>query len=87
MAGRRNSITKFLEDIIDDSKDLVDDLIDRARDVEDHTRDAVRDIADDEETDGPSKDELAALSQSLAELTDKVNQLAQKQGTKVGASK
>jgi hypothetical protein len=27
---RKNSVTKFLQDIIDDSKELVDDLIDRA---------------------------------------------------------
>src|SRR5437588_11625576 len=36
MGSRRrgSSFTRFLEDIVDDTKDLVDDLIDRAKDVE-----------------------------------------------------
>jgi polyhydroxyalkanoate synthesis regulator phasin len=73
---RKNSVTKFLQDIIDDSKELVDDMIDRARDVEDHAHDAVRDIADDEDDDTPSSDELQELKSALADLTGKVDQLA-----------
>jgi polyhydroxyalkanoate synthesis regulator phasin len=73
-ARRKNSITKFLQDVIDDSKELVDDLIDRATEVEEHAHDAVRDIADDEDT--PSGDELAELKAALAELTGKVEKLA-----------
>jgi len=36
MGSRRrgNTFTRFLEDIVDDTKDFVDDLIDRAKDVE-----------------------------------------------------
>ena len=30
MARRSNSLTKFLQDVVDNSKDLVDDLVDRA---------------------------------------------------------
>ena len=73
---RKNTVTKFLQDIIDDSKELVDDMIDRARDVEDHARDAVRDVVDDEDTETPSSDELAALKAALADLTGKVEKLA-----------
>ena len=31
MARRKNTLTRFLEDIIDDTKDFVDDLLDRAK--------------------------------------------------------
>ena len=59
---RKNSITKFLQDVIDDSKELVDDMIDRASDVEENARDAVKDVVDDEDdSDSPSSDELAEL--------------------------
>jgi polyhydroxyalkanoate synthesis regulator phasin len=74
---RKNTVTKFLQDIIDDSKELVDDMIDRARTVEDHARDAVSDIVDDEdETTTPSSDELAELKAALTSLTKKVDKLA-----------
>ena len=65
---RGNTFTRFLEDIVDDTKDFVDDLIDRAKDVEESTRDAVVDVADDEEGDGDAK-EAAALRKQLDELT------------------
>jgi len=75
--ARKNTLTRFLEDIIDNSKDLVDDLIDRAKDAEGNVKDAVVDIADDGEGgDGPSPSELQALQASLADLTAKVSELA-----------
>ena len=75
--ARKNTLTRFLEDIIDNSKDLVDDLIDRAKDVEDNAKDAVVDVVDDEDGgDGPSPSELQALQASLADLTAKVSELA-----------
>jgi hypothetical protein len=74
---RKNSVTKFLQDIIDDSTELVDDLIDRARDLEDHAQDTVRDVVDDDEREeGPSSEELASLKAALADLTSKVEKLA-----------
>ena len=74
---RKNTVTKFIQDILDDSKELVDDLIDRAQDVEEHAHDAVRDIVDDEEeTTAPSSDEVAQLKAALASLTKKVDKLA-----------
>jgi polyhydroxyalkanoate synthesis regulator phasin len=75
---RKNSVTKFLQDVIDDSKELVDDLIDRARDVEEHTHDAVRDVVDDEDEDTtpPSSEELAELKSAIAALSKKVDKLA-----------
>ena len=44
MGSRRRgtSFTRFFEDIVDDTKDLVDDLIDRAKDVEDSRQGLVR---------------------------------------------
>jgi polyhydroxyalkanoate synthesis regulator phasin len=78
MAKRKNTLTKFLEDIIDDSKDLVDDLIDRAKDVETNARDAVKDVVDDDDNGSvPSSSELADLKAALADLTAKVSQLAE----------
>ena len=75
--ARKNTLTRFLEDIIDNSKDLVDDLIDRAKDVEENAKDAVVDVVDDDESsDGPSPSELGALQASLADLTAKVSELA-----------
>jgi polyhydroxyalkanoate synthesis regulator phasin len=73
---RKNTVTKFLQDIIDDSKELVDDMIDRARDVEDHARDAVKDVVDDDDNETPSGSELSELKAALAELTTKVDKLA-----------
>lgn len=89
--ARKNTLTRFLEDIIDDSKDLIDDLIDRAKDVEENAKDAVVDVVDDDE-DGPSPAELGKLQSALADLTAKVSELAdiQQQSTatrtKTGAS-
>ena len=75
--ARKNTLTRFLEDIIDNSKDLIDDLIDRAKDAEDNAKDAVVDVVDDDESsDGPSPSELSALQASLADLTAKVSELA-----------
>ena len=74
---RKNTLTKFLEDIIDNSKDLVDDLIDRAKDVEDDVRKAASDVVDDEAS---SSDEIKGLHAALVELTAKVDQLATASG-------
>jgi hypothetical protein len=79
---RKNSVTKFLQDVIDDSKELVDDMIDRARTAEDHARNAIRDIADDEDSESPSSGELADLKKALAELTGKVEALAETKSAK-----
>ena len=83
--ARKNTLTRFLEDIIDDSKDLIDDLIDRAKDVEDNAKDAVVDVVDDDE-DGPSPAELGNLQSALADLTAKVSQLADLQAQQQSAS-
>ena len=75
---RGSSFTRFLEDIVDDTKDLVDDLIDRAKDVEEDTLDAVSDFVDDEdddESDDRDAQEAAALRKQLAELKAKIDEL------------
>jgi polyhydroxyalkanoate synthesis regulator phasin len=71
---RNNTITKFLQDIVDDSKDLVDDLIERAQDAEDSVRDAVIDVVDDKDEDEVT--DVADLQKALAELSAKVDKLA-----------
>ena len=74
---RGNTFTRFLEDIVDDTKDLVDDLIDRAKDVEENITDAASDLVDDDEdeTDDRDASEAAALRKQLAELQAKIEQL------------
>jgi hypothetical protein len=81
MARRKNTFTRFFEDIIDDTKDLVDDLVDRAKDVEKDVRDAAKNVVDDDDNDSGSVSgsEMAQMHAALAELTAKVNQLAELQ--------
>lgn len=75
---RRNSITRLIEDVVDDAKDLVDDVVDRAKDVERDGRKAVRrtlsDNGDDDRTDTSGK-EIDHLKSALDDLTAKVNRL------------
>ena len=77
MAKRKNTLTRFLEDIVDDTKDFVDDILDRAKDLETDAKDAVKDVVDDDEK--SSGGEVAGLHAALAELTAKVNQLVELQ--------
>ena len=80
MSKRKNTFTRFIEDIVDDTKDFVDDIIDRAKDLETDVRDAVKDVVDDDESDEKvSYPGVAELKAALAELTAKVNQLAELQ--------
>ena len=72
MAKRKNTLTRFIEDIVDDTKDFVDDILDRAKDVETDVRDAVKDVTDD---DNGSAEDVASLRASLAALQAKVNEL------------
>ena len=83
---RSNSLTRFLEDIVDDTKDLVDDLLDRAKDLETDVRDTATDVIDDDEKDSAEQD-TAALRQTLKDLQAKVDQLTelQLQAAKKGA--
>jgi polyhydroxyalkanoate synthesis regulator phasin len=78
MAKRKNTLTRFIEDIVDDTKDFVDDILDRAKDLETDVKDAVTDVVDDDEKVSASSD-VAGLQSALAELTAKVNQLAELQ--------
>lgn len=72
---RSNTFTRFLEDIVDDTKDLVDDLIDRAKDVEENTKDAVIDVVDEDEREERDASEADALRKQLAELRAKIDHL------------
>jgi len=73
---RKNSITKFLQDVIDDSKDFVDDVLDRVKDVEDNARDAVRNVVDDEDDETTPESEVGELKSAVAALSKKVDKLA-----------
>jgi len=80
MSKRKNTFTRFIEDIVDDTKDFVDDIIDRAKDLETDAVDAIKDVVDDDESDEKvSSPGVAELEAALAELTAKVNQLAELQ--------
>ena len=79
MSKRKNTFTRFIEDIVDDSKDFVDDILDRAKDLESDMKDAVKDAVDDDEDDKAGVSSLHSLESALAELTAKVNQLAEMQ--------
>ena len=78
---RRNSVTRLIEDVVDDAKDLVDDVVDRARDVERDGRKAVRRAVKDRDDDDRSRNgstrenELDDLKSALDDLTAKVNRL------------
>jgi hypothetical protein len=78
MSKRKNTFTRFIEDLVDDTKDFVDDILDRAKDLETDARDAIKDVVDDDESgSGPASSAgLAELEVALAELTAKVSQLA-----------
>jgi polyhydroxyalkanoate synthesis regulator phasin len=77
---RSNTLTRFLEDIVDDTKTFVDDLIDRAKDVEENAKDSVVDVVDDDD----DKADAATLQKTLEQLRAKVNELEalQKSGSK-----
>jgi len=81
MSKRKNTFTRFIEDVVDDTKDFVDDILDRAKDLENDARDAVKDVVDDDESSPKSMSGsgVAELQAALAELTAKVNQLAELQ--------
>jgi hypothetical protein len=70
---RRNSITRLLEDVVDDAKDLVDDVVDRAKDVERDGRKTVRRAVKDD--DRRDNSEIDNLKSALDDLTAKVNRL------------
>ena len=76
MAKRKNTLTRFIEDIVDDTKDFVDDILDRAKDLETNAKDAITDVVDDDENGSGSSSDVASLHAAIAELTAKVNQLA-----------
>ena len=80
MSKRKNTFTRFIEDIVDDTKDFVDDILDRAKDLETDAKDAIKDVVDDDESDTVSSgSSLAELQSAIAHLTAQVNQLAQMQ--------
>ena len=76
---RRNSITRLIEDVVDDAKDLVDDVVDRAKDVERDGRKAVRRaVKDGDGRNGKGNGttpEMDDLKSALDDLTAKVTRL------------
>jgi polyhydroxyalkanoate synthesis regulator phasin len=87
MARRRRSpVSRLLGDLSDDTKGFVDDLTARARAAEGHAREALRHATgeDGSEADADRR-EVEELSAALAELTKKVNRLADGQREPGGA--
>ena len=82
MAKRKNTLTRFIEDIVDDTKDFVDDMLDRTKDLEENFKDSVTDVVDDEGGKGKADSaSVQSLQASLATLTERVNQLADLQAS------
>ena len=80
MSKRKNTLTRFIEDVVDDTKDFVDDILDRAKGLETDMKDAVKDVVDDDDARvSKSSAGVAELEAALAALTLKVNQLAELQ--------
>jgi hypothetical protein len=80
---RKNTFTRFLEDIVDDTKGLVDDLLDRAKDVERDTREAVTDTSHDGVSGRSRQPDDGVVSRrfrhSLDELQAKIDELLEVQ--------
>jgi methyl-accepting chemotaxis protein len=72
---RNNTFTRWIGDMVDDTKELVDDILDRGGDVEK----AVTDTS-------PITAELATLASAIEELTANVNRLAQLQSAAATAA-
>src|SRR5438309_7505610 len=72
---RRNSLTRLIEDVVDDAKDLVDDVVDRAKDVERDGRKAVRRTVSDNGDRADRSPEMDDLRSALDDLTARVNRL------------
>jgi hypothetical protein len=72
---RRNSITRLIDDVVDDTKDLVDDVLDRAKDAERGSRKAVRRAVDGDRRQDRSGREIDDLKSALDDLTTKVNRM------------
>ena len=70
---KRNTLTRFVEDLVDDTKGLVDDTLDRAKDLERDGRKAVRRAVDG---DDKTATEMDSLKSAIDDLTAKVNRLA-----------
>lgn len=84
MAKRKNTVTRWVGDVVDDTKDFVDDIIDRAADVEKDARKAIRKAADDDKKSKKKRNkkydaELADLHAAITELSATVNALAEAQ--------
>jgi polyhydroxyalkanoate synthesis regulator phasin len=75
MARPKNTFTRFLEDIVDDTKDFVDDLIDRSKDVETDISDAVTDPLEDDANDDDRR-EMEQIRRTLADLRSKVDEMS-----------
>jgi len=87
MARRRRSpVSRLLGNLSDDTKGFVDDLTARARAAEGQARNAVRHAVDGGSETDADRREVEELSAALAELTKKVNRLAEGQREPGGAS-
>lgn len=75
---KRTGITKFLGNIIDDTKEFVDDVLDRTRDAERDLRDTARRALryDDDDSDGDQEQDIEALKEELDQLAEKIAALS-----------
>ncbi|MGH8905748.1 MAG: IS256 family transposase [Egibacteraceae bacterium] len=67
---RRASLTGYIDDVMDDTKDFFDDIIDRARDVEEDTRNALsRAIESNDDDDDDDDDDKPSVKRVISPVT------------------
>jgi len=74
--GRRTGITKFLGNVIDDTKEFVDDVLDRTRDAERDLRDTARRALRYDDDDEDEQQDIEALKAELDQLAEKIAALS-----------
>ncbi|WP_414937143.1 hypothetical protein [Amycolatopsis sp. cmx-11-51] len=77
---RRNGLTGYIGNIVDDTKDFLDDLLDRGRDAEREVRDTAQKFVRDDEDIPALKEELDRLSKRLERLDR--NEVTARSGSK-----
>lgn len=74
--ARRIGLTKFLGNLVDDTKDFVDDVLGRGDEVEQDLRGTARRTLREDDRDEHRREDLAALREQLDELAEKVTRLS-----------
>jgi polyhydroxyalkanoate synthesis regulator phasin len=77
--AKRTGITRFLGNIVDDTKEFIDDVLDRTRDTEHDLRDTARRLLRYDEEDENKKQDIETLKDELDQLAEKITALSSSQ--------